>query len=443
MGFKLSYNDSFGELGAEVSRRWPEKGIISRKGKKRDTLGLALSGGGYRSAIFNYGILKGLHAIGAIPKVDYLSVVSGGSWIGTAFATTNNLDRFFDHLPEKPNVIEEGFESFLANPVRTAQELFLSRKNQNYVSNTYGRQLARTFLREHGQDGRWRPLCDRTMIKDKDRPFIIINGTVGFRPKDKFRVEQECFEMTRLYCGSRTLGYISSKDLKATEKFIRVRDAIAMSGAAVAAHLPGIMEEVIGVGLSREVVNYSLDHLSSEDRVTDAEEFDVADGGHYNNLGVESLINRGCGYIIIVDAEHDPEDIGGNNSGQKYEGLRTLLKRHHIKTPFSNDTESLIRRLNKKDTMVHQFEGDSRIPDILYIKLKSWSRFDTVAGKEPYNQKSFFSHLFRHGEFSFNPQFSTAKLDYDFAEHRNLSRLGEYIITQHEKIIEKFIRQSR
>ncbi len=45
---------------------WPEMDIIKAKGKKVDTLGLALSGGGYRSAIFCYGVLKGLWEIGVI-----------------------------------------------------------------------------------------------------------------------------------------------------------------------------------------------------------------------------------------------------------------------------------------------------------------------------------------------------------------------------------------
>jgi len=62
-------NHYFGEIGTHVSQRWPEKKIISKKGKEEHTLGLALSGGGYRSAIYNYGILKGLFEIGVITKI--------------------------------------------------------------------------------------------------------------------------------------------------------------------------------------------------------------------------------------------------------------------------------------------------------------------------------------------------------------------------------------
>jgi hypothetical protein len=48
----------------------------------RHLTGLAFSGGGIRSATFNLGILQGLASLGLLPKFDYLSVVSGGGYIG-------------------------------------------------------------------------------------------------------------------------------------------------------------------------------------------------------------------------------------------------------------------------------------------------------------------------------------------------------------------------
>jgi hypothetical protein len=47
-----------------------------------DRVGLAFSGGGIRSATFNLGILKGLHELGLLKHVDYLSTVSGGGYVG-------------------------------------------------------------------------------------------------------------------------------------------------------------------------------------------------------------------------------------------------------------------------------------------------------------------------------------------------------------------------
>jgi predicted acylesterase/phospholipase RssA len=43
--------------------------------------GLAFSGGGIRQATFHTGLLQALHDMERLPKIDYLSTVSGGSSI--------------------------------------------------------------------------------------------------------------------------------------------------------------------------------------------------------------------------------------------------------------------------------------------------------------------------------------------------------------------------
>jgi predicted acylesterase/phospholipase RssA len=48
----------------------------------QDIFGIALSGGGIRSATFNLGFLRALNARGLLRKADYLSTVSGGGYIG-------------------------------------------------------------------------------------------------------------------------------------------------------------------------------------------------------------------------------------------------------------------------------------------------------------------------------------------------------------------------
>lgn len=439
MTYRRYFNPHFGELGTQVAERWPESGFIAAKGKKEHTLGLALSGGGYRSAIFNYGILKGLYETGTIPQFDYLSVVSGGSWIGTPFSMSEDLRWFFDPIEDHPNLIEEGFESLLVNPLRLAQEAALSRKNPNFLSNIFGRLLARVFLREHGQVSRYIPLSDKKYITAKDRPYLIINGTTYFRKPRSFDVTQECFEMTKLYSGSRSLGYVHTKDLIARAKPLRIRDAIAISGAAVAFHIPALGSEVAGIGLSREAVNYVKERPLSR-KVCDAEHIDIADGGFYNNLGIESLINRGCKYIVVVDAEHDPEKKEGPYSNQSYDGLKKLLKRHHIPNSLSEESTEV---LDRADEPLHVIEGEEGLSEILYIKLKSYDEYNKAAVGRPYNRADFMRNIFGRGEFSFDPQFSTAKLDYDFVEHRNLSELGTFIIKKHLNTITDFIGKSR
>ena len=49
----------------------------------RDTVGLALSGGGIRSATFSLGVLQSLAENQLLRKIDYLSTVSGGGYVGS------------------------------------------------------------------------------------------------------------------------------------------------------------------------------------------------------------------------------------------------------------------------------------------------------------------------------------------------------------------------
>jgi predicted acylesterase/phospholipase RssA len=66
-------------------RRWREaRGDAEQAGEPEHLVGLALSGGGIRSATFALGVLQALAHRGLLSKVDYLSTVSGGGYIGSA-----------------------------------------------------------------------------------------------------------------------------------------------------------------------------------------------------------------------------------------------------------------------------------------------------------------------------------------------------------------------
>lgn len=67
-----------------------------------DRVGLALSGGGIRSATFNLGVLQGLHRLGLLPLVDYLSTVSGGGYVGGWWTAWRSRPEHRDRLTEEP-----------------------------------------------------------------------------------------------------------------------------------------------------------------------------------------------------------------------------------------------------------------------------------------------------------------------------------------------------
>ncbi len=99
MGIK-NFHEVFAQEVAEISKRRSKHGrpkiVLEQEEVKRDgtpvmrptpssnVVGLALSGGGIRSAAFCLGVLQALDALQLIKKIDYLSTVSGGGYIGTS-----------------------------------------------------------------------------------------------------------------------------------------------------------------------------------------------------------------------------------------------------------------------------------------------------------------------------------------------------------------------
>lgn len=71
---------------AEALRKRREVAAIKvAPGEERSTIGLALSGGGIRSATFCLGLLRGLARNKLLSEFDYLSTVSGGGYTGAMF----------------------------------------------------------------------------------------------------------------------------------------------------------------------------------------------------------------------------------------------------------------------------------------------------------------------------------------------------------------------
>jgi hypothetical protein len=83
------------------------------------------------------------------------------------------------------------------------------------------------------------------------------------------------------------------------------------------------------------------------------------------------------------------------------------------------------------------------VPDVLYLKLKSSAKFEEIAAKKKYNQPGFLKHLFSQGEFAFDPQFSTAKLDYSFTEHKNLTELGIFFVKENASTFQTFAAKAK
>ena len=99
-----------------------------------DLVGVALSGGGIRSATFSLGILQGLADKGMLRHVDYLSTVSGGGYIGSWLASwirnadKNSPKEKFDHVQEQLRSAEADTTSEPLQPIHNL------RRYSNYLT---------------------------------------------------------------------------------------------------------------------------------------------------------------------------------------------------------------------------------------------------------------------------------------------------------------------
>ena len=91
--FALAQQAELDEVGASREARGVavppqgEGGYAPRRAFDFDLVGLALSGGGIRSATFNLGVLQALADLRLLHRIDYLCTVSGGGYIGSWFAS--------------------------------------------------------------------------------------------------------------------------------------------------------------------------------------------------------------------------------------------------------------------------------------------------------------------------------------------------------------------
>lgn len=97
------FNDPFGNklrrTDDPIDPNKPDQRKLRPRPVPNDTTGLALSGGGIRSAAVCLGALQALHRAQQIDRIDYLSTVSGGGYIGTCFST-GMLQAFPPNLPQ-------------------------------------------------------------------------------------------------------------------------------------------------------------------------------------------------------------------------------------------------------------------------------------------------------------------------------------------------------
>jgi hypothetical protein len=81
-GYEEAYPRELWEQERELLAARRQRSFSSEGRPPDDTLGVALSGGGIRSATFCLGVFQALAQFGLLARIDYLSTVSGGGYFG-------------------------------------------------------------------------------------------------------------------------------------------------------------------------------------------------------------------------------------------------------------------------------------------------------------------------------------------------------------------------
>jgi NTE family protein len=323
---------------ANATPEWPPP-VAAR----RPTLGLALSGGGFRAAFFHVGVLARMAERGLLRKVEVISTVSGGSIVGAQLYL--HLKDLHENVPAAEitdahyvKIVEHLEASFLAGVQRHVRALAYADfpKNWRMRKANYSRsdrlgelydeifyrpawdaplfgdapapradpggmvQMRDLLVRPAGVEGGFNPFEDNATREEAPVPVLVVNAT-SLNTGHNWR-----FEAIRMGEYPRTEKYwveIDKNKRLATTQW----DLIAPCqrsfelGLAVAASscVPGLFHPLAISNLFR----YELGGSTHELRVQ------LVDGGVHDNQGVGSLVDAGCQYVIASDASGQMADM--------------------------------------------------------------------------------------------------------------------------------------
>jgi predicted acylesterase/phospholipase RssA len=297
-------------------------------GAYRGKVGLALSGGGFRAALFHIGVLARLAELDALRHIEVLSCVSGGSIIGAHYylELRTLLETKPDHLIDRQDYIDivrrierdflAGVQAnvrmrMIGNVVANVRMLFsrgysrTHRVGELYEQRIYSlvgdgngrtpRWLNGLFMRPHGEGLGFHPSYDNWHRSNKV-PALVLNATslntghawqftaswMG-EPPATLDDDVDCNDRyRRMYYGEAPSKYRS----------FRLGYAVAASSC-----VPGLFEPLPLVDLYPGRV------------------VQLVDGGVHDNQGIASLLEQNCDVILVSDASGQMSSIDAPASG--------------------------------------------------------------------------------------------------------------------------------
>lgn len=299
---------------------------------------------------------------------------------------------------------------------------------------------------------------DNLLLKDminckRGAPYHLINTTLNLVAARDLATAQRSaatFTLSQLYCGSTRTGY------RRTDKYmgglLSLGTSVAVSGAAASPNM-GSRTPTASLAMLMTFLNVRLGYWAPTPKRRDwrsprarlwpfyllrefsSETNDVSDycyltdGGHFDNLGLYSLVERGCRYIVVADCGADPEpcftDLGNTIRRCRIDFRADI--RLNI-TPFKKLTEN--RAAN------HYIEGEI-VYSKEHVKKLGWSgdvereaartgkiiffKPSLLADKKADETADVRQYSIQNNDF---PQQTTAKQWFDEAQFESYRQLG-------------------
>ena len=325
--------------------------------------GLALSGGGIRSASYNMGAVKAIYDLGLLDRIDVVSSVSGGGylsfWLFTNYYKNSAANKSFGYYSFHDDVFIKNvaFQQNRARFLPKTRTLGAFFDLPNRAFGTYRRSIESAYGRDVAHE---LPITSlNSHIALGKAPYFIVNTTVAAKENEDWL--SSIFEFTPLFCGNPELDF---------QKWDGINDfewsrAIAISGAAVK------------LKMLHKIPNYSSKLKTTK--------IPLSDGGHSENLGAIALIRRGVKNIVVVDA--------GYNKDYSFDGYKILKQQIKDELALNLDVEGIDAFIQKKDsTLTHSvFKGhiknipimtdtgcELRTINIYYIKMSLSEDINTL-----------------------------------------------------------------
>ena len=300
-----------------------------------ELIGLALSGGGIKAALFHIGVLARLAEIDLLRRLDVISGTSGGALIAALYhlrlkrALDADGDVNTDRLIRMVAAIEHDFlkvvqtdfrAKLAANPLANLRRTRAGQASSERLGDLLERQLLRPVW--NGDPDRpieWRDLAihprgdrDFNPITDNPKRFCkvpsLIVGATNLGTGRAWRFDSKSMGEPAPRPSARRFG---RAPLLAPSAYRRLPEAHAgmTLGRAVAASMarPGMLEPL------------RLRRLYPDpERPGHCLDIRLADGALADALGTEPLLEHGCGRLIVSDGSGiDADPIGPGDSARE------------------------------------------------------------------------------------------------------------------------------